>query len=136
MSFCFVAGISQADQQATEATSDKVGSPVEQFTGKYWVDTPETAKEAYLFGIESALEVQYYISKKMSADNSTRSKKASVFTLSPFGQGWMKALAGVPRKEIVAQVDKWYADHPQQLDRPVMNVLWYEVIKPRLDAGK
>lgn len=134
LSFCLVAAISHADQQATEATGGSLGSPVEQFTGKYWVETPETAKEAYLFGIESALEVEYYVSKKMAAEKSSR--KMPVVTLSPFEKGWMKALDGVTRKEIAAQIDKWYADNPDQLARPVMNVIWYEIIKPRLDASK
>lgn len=38
------------------------------------------------------------------------------------------------RAEVAAEVDKWYAANPQHLDRPVMDVIWYELIAPRLAA--
>ncbi len=30
-------------------------------------------------------------------------------------------------------VDDWYAAHPDQLDRPVLGVLWNEVVTPLLN---
>ena len=46
----------------------------------------------------------------------------------------MKAFKGVSRTEVIKMVDAWYAANPQRLDRPVMNVIWREIIEPRLDA--
>ena len=57
-----------------------------------------------------------------------------MYTLSPFEKGWMKAFKGVSRTEVIKMVDAWYAANPQRLDRPVMNVIWREIIEPRLDA--
>ena len=57
-----------------------------------------------------------------------------MYTLSPFEKGWMKAFKGVSRADVVKMVDTWYAANPQSLDRPVMNVIWREIIEPRLDA--
>lgn len=46
----------------------------------------------------------------------------------------MKAFKGMNRAQVAAEVDKWYAANPQSLDRPVMEVIWYELIAPRLAA--
>lgn len=124
-----------ASLQAADEGSQRAANPVDQFTGKYWVNTPETSKEAYLYGIESAIEVEYYINSRMAAEAAKAGKKPG-FTLSPFEKGWMDAFKNMPRKQIAAEVDKWYADNPGQLDRPVLTVIWYELIKPRLDNKK
>ncbi len=130
-----LSGVSYAAEAAGEAVIDKSTNPVEQFTGKYWMETELTSKEAYLFGIESALEIEYQIDKLLNQDKAKTGKK-STYTLSPFEKGWIKALNGVQRRDIVKMVDSWYSAHPDQLDRPVLGVLWYEVIKPRLDKGE
>ena len=46
----------------------------------------------------------------------------------------MKAFKGVNRAEVAKMVDAWYTANPQQLDRPVMSVIWREIIEPRLNA--
>lgn len=128
--FC---GQAQAAEDATEATAQTAENPnpAAQFTGKYWIETVEKSKLAYLFGIESAISVDYYISKLPKKAG----KKAESYPLSPFESGWIKALRGVDRSTIAAEIDKWYMDNPDQLGRPVMDVIWYEIIKPRLDKA-
>lgn len=116
---------------AEEASSEQAPNPVEQFTGKYWVNTELTSKEAYLFGIESAIAIEYYINSRLAAKSAKAGKKPA-FTLSPFEKGWMEAFRDTPRKQIVADVDKWYSDHPDQLGRPVLDVIWYQLIAPKL----
>lgn len=120
-----------AAHAADAATPGKAANPVDQFTGKYWVNTQETSKEAYLYGIESAIEVEYFINSRLAADSAKAGKKPA-FTLSPFEKGWMEAFRDTTRKQIVSEVDKWYSEHPEQLDRPVLAVIWHELIAPRL----
>lgn len=107
------------------------GNPVEQFTGKYWVDSSESSKEAYLFGIESAIAVEYFVNSKMAAKAAKAGKKP-VLTFSPFEKGWMEAFRNVTRKEMMDEINQWYAANPDRLDRPVMEVIWYELVAPRL----
>lgn len=122
--------------QAATTSPSGSPSPVDLFTGKYWVNSSETEKEAYLLGIESAIDIENVISLRM-AENAAKAGKTSGFTLSPFEKGWMDAFGdNTPRRQIAADVDKWYSAHPDQLDRPVLSVIWYEVIEPRLKAGK
>jgi len=108
-------------------------NPVDQFTGTVWQKTPETEKLAFLFGVETAITVEYFVNGKI-AEKAAKEGKRPVYTLSPFEKGWMKAFKGVSRAEVVKLVDAWYAANPQRLERPVMNVIWREIIEPRLDA--
>lgn len=107
-------------------------NPVAQFTGKYWVNTQEKSKEAYLYGLESAIALEKSINEKLNAD-AKRGKKVA-HTLSPFEIAWMKAFQDTTRKQIMEEINQWYAAHPDQLDRSVMSVIWYELIVPRLEA--
>lgn len=125
----------QENEPAVEAVmEEKTIDPVAQFTGKYWMESTLTNKEAYLFGIESAIAVNYQIEKKL-AEQPRKSRKAAN-VLSKFDKGWIEAFQSTPRKDIVAAVDKWYADHPESLKRPVLNTIWYELILPRLNQAK
>lgn len=111
---------------------ENAGNPVEQFTGEYWVNTSNTEKEAYLFGIESVVAVEKYIS-----DMPAKGKRGKTVTsLSPFEKGWMEAFRDTPRSQIVKEVDEWYAAHPDKLGRPVLNVIWYDLIAPKLAEAK
>lgn len=110
-------------------------NPADQFTGKYWVNSLESNKESYLYGLESAIAVEKAINDRLVA-RKAKSGKKPVYTLSPFEKGWMEAFRDTPRKDIMAALDKWYMDNPDKLDRPVLSVLWYELIVPRLDALK
>ena len=117
--------------QAAEDTAN----PVDQFTGKIWQETSDNGKAAFLFGIESAVTVEYFVNSKLT-EKAAKDGKRPVYTLSPFEKGWMKAFKGVSRNEIIKMVDNWYASNPKGLDKPVLAVIWYELIVPRLAAQK
>ena len=123
--FCLGQGGAYAQQQAA--------NPIDQFTGKYWVDSSEENKEAYLYGIESAIEIEKVISEQTAQNKGAKAGRKATFTLSPFERGWMKAFANTSRKEIAQDVDAWYKAHPDQIDRPVLSVIWFELIAPRLE---
>ncbi|WP_165077014.1 MULTISPECIES: hypothetical protein [unclassified Desulfovibrio] len=124
-----------ADSSAAAPAMNAAGNPVDQFTGEIWVNTSESDKKAYLFGIDSAVTVEYFVNAKM-AENATKAGKKPVYTLSPFEKGWMEAFANVSRADAIKMIDEWYAAHPKDLQRPVMSVIWYELIAPRLAAKK
>lgn len=110
-------------------------NPVDQFTGVLWQHSTETEKLAFLFGVESAIAVEHFVNAEIT-EEAVKEGKKPVYTLSPFEKGWMQAFKDVPREELARQVDAWYAAHPDQLQRPVMAVIWYEVIVHRLRVKK
>lgn len=121
---------------AAEAPAvNPAGNPVDQFTGVYWVKSTPDNQKAYLFGIDSAVAVEKFIQNQQAA-NRAKSGKKPLYTLSPFEKGWMEAFKNVSRDQIAQEVTKWYDEHPDSLDRPVLGVIWYELIAPRLKKGK
>jgi len=105
-------------------------NPVDLVTGEVWMMSQRENKLAYVLGIESAIYVEHMIHQK--ALESKKDKQAPLYTLSPFDTGWAKAFENVKREEIVARVDSWLEAHPDQGKRPVLAIIWYELIAPHL----
>jgi len=105
-------------------------NPVDIVTGKLWVMSTQEEKLAYVLGIESAIYIEHMINQK--ALENKKGAQAPLHTLSPFEKGWVKAFEHVARKEIVARVDAWLQAHPDHHKRPVLAIIWYELIAPTL----
>lgn len=123
---------------AGSAVAAAKSNPVDELTGTVWMQSGEDLKLAFLYGVECAITVEYFVAQKVDEQNSKAGKKKGskeiIRTLSPFEQGWAKAFEGVSREKIVAMVNDWYAKHPDQMQRPVFSVIWYELIAPKLDV--
>lgn len=117
--------------QAAEIHKNPAGNNIDQFTGKYWLNSKPENQEAYLYGIESAISVEVIINEQKMQQ--AKKGKKPLSTLSRFEQGWIEAFTDVSRSQIAADVTRWYQDHPDQVDRPVLAVIWYELIVPRLE---
>ena len=44
-------------------------------------------------------------------------------------------MADIPMNEVVARIDKFYSTNPDELEKPVMSVLWETSIKPNIKTG-
>ena len=55
----------RAAQSMPEADSSKA-NPVDQLTGTMWQKTPEAEKLAFLFGVETAITVEYFVNGKVA----------------------------------------------------------------------
>ena len=47
----------------------------------------------------------------------------------------VEGMADTPMNEVVDRVDRYYTMHPTQIEKPVTNVLWDEIIKPNIKTG-
>lgn len=122
-----------AAESASDVKSGPAGNPVELLTGKIWQESSPETKQAWLFGVDSAVAVEHAVIERMR-ENAKNKKNA--IQPSPFVMNWMKAFgSNDTRADIVRQINEWYSAHPDQLDRPVMDVIWYEIIVPRT-SGK
>ena len=92
-------------------------------------------KLSFLFGMDTAIATEYFVNSR-EAELAAKNGKMPVSNLSKFEKGWMKAFKDVKRTTIVEEVDAWYAAHPDRLDRPVLGVLWFELVEPRLAAAQ
>lgn len=125
-----------ADATGTAPVAKKehqTGNPVEQLTGEIWMKSAAEIKAALLFGVECAMSIEHAIAKRLDEVNAADGKKknAGKSTLSPFEKAWATAFKGVARAEIVENIDAWYAKNPDKQQRPVFDVIWYELIVPK-----
>ena len=105
-------------------------NPVDIVTGELWMMSKQEEKLAYVLGIESAICIEHMLHEK--ALENKKGGQTPQHNLSPFEKGWVKAFENVTRKEIVARVDSWLEAHPDQQKRPVLAIIWYELIAPNL----
>ena len=136
--FCFAMLLGLAlTANASETNSSSAQNPVEQFTGQIWQTSKPENKQAFLFGIDTAIAVEKAINEQVNSKtkDAKKAKKVS-HTLSVFEKNWMDAFKDMSREQIVKAVDDWYAANPEKLDRPVLEVIWYEIIVPKVGKTK
>lgn len=97
-------------------TSAWAGQNLEIITGEHWSDSSLEQKRAFLFGIGNVLEVEHAMA---GDDYEARRGQSIVHVL-------LDGLSGVSIANMVSQLDKFYADHPSQSARPVIEVLYLE----------
>ena len=132
------AALLQGAQASSAAQGEFQNTPrnrIEQLTGKVWLESSSDSKKAVIFGIETAIDIERMINDRMTT-NAVRAGKRPSTNLSPFEIGWTKAFKDVLIADIVKAVDDWYAAHPGNENRLVMEVIWDEIVTPRLGTGK
>ena len=127
--------LSGASLVGAQEEVDRNGDPIARLTGEVWRKTSLDNKAAFLFGLDTAIAVEYAVNGKLT-EAAASGGKTPVSTLSPFEKAWTIAFRNTPRSQIIQEVDDWYAANPGDRARPVMDVLWYQVIQPRLASLK
>lgn len=87
-------------------------------TGKHWLQSSQNEKLAFLYGASNIIAIEQLIAQQQGT-------KAS-----PFVTAWVKAFGNTNWMEIQKKLDAWYAAHPDQANREVFDVLWYELMVP------
>lgn len=93
-------------------------------TGEHWVGASVEQKRAYLFGVGNVLEIE----QAMAGEHYASMRGKSIVPV------LLDGLAGTPIADMVMQLDKFYSDHPDQVDRPVIEVMYLEMALPRLGS--
>ena len=98
---------------------------VAMITGEQWMQSSEQLKKVYLIGIANAYEVEaaYYGAKPPSDEQSL---------IPRFGRG----LKGQTLDTVRENLNQWYAAHPDQVKRPVIETIWFEMVVPGLKQNK
>jgi len=111
-------------------------NPIEQLTGTVWLDLESDVKKALLYGVNIAIAIEHSVEIKMAEKKAAMAQKGEemkeISYLSPFEKGWYKAFQGVPSTDLVETIDAWYIANPDQKNRPVFDVIWFELIAPKL----
>jgi hypothetical protein len=105
----------------TAATAQNIADDpdVPIVTGEHWVNAQDNGKGAYLLGIANVLDIE----QALQADSPPADNASLVPVM-------MRGLNGMTLRQIGARLDRWYADNPDRLTRPVIETIWYEIAKP------
>ena len=90
-------------------------------TGEHWSKSSEQLKKAYLIGIANVVQVETaYFGANPPSDAQS------------FVPRFASGLKGHTLDSVREGLDKWYAGHPDQLQRPVIETIWFEMVVPGL----
>ena len=93
-------------------------------TGEHWTKSSEQLKKVYLIGIANVIQVEtaYHAANPPSDAQSFVPRVA-------------RGLKGHTLDSVREGLDKWYAGHPDRLQRPVIETIWFEMVVPGLQKS-
>jgi hypothetical protein len=112
-----------AVQTVEEGTES--GLDMKVLTGETWRTMSPDAKIAFVWGVGHVVSLERELMHKYPES----------LNVENFSHKTSQALAGMPIDNIVRQIDKYYERHPGQLDRPVMAVIWQQMVRPKVASG-
>ena len=108
LNLLLLAGVAYADEVA-------------MVTGEHWVKSSDEQKKAYLIGVANVLQIeQAYQASSPPTDAQSLVPR------------WAKGLKGQTLDSVRERLNRWYAAHPDQLKRPVLETIWFEIVVPGL----
>lgn len=90
--------------------------------GGHWVTSSMEQKRAFLFGVGNMLEIE----QAMAGDHYEAMRGHSIVPV------LLEGLSGVSIADLIMQLDKYYAQHPQEMKKAVIEVLYVDMAKPNL----
>ena len=100
---------------------------VDIVTGEHWVKSTPDVKKAYLVGAANVIQIERaYHAKRNNPPSDGQSLIPRI----------SKGLSGATIEGVAQGLDAWYAKHPEQLKRPVVEVIWFEMVVPGLQRQK
>jgi hypothetical protein len=131
--FCFalalLAGLAGAGSgfAAEEAAKPDTGKELKEMpvlTGEQWQTMQPDTKIAFIWGIGHVVTIEEHVIQR----HPELRKQGFVSKLA-------EGLRGVPMKTIIEQIDAYYQKNPDDLDLPVMRVIWSQLVRPKLQTG-
>lgn len=92
--------------------------------GDVWKKMTTDEKVAFIWGAGHIINLEQEI-----MDKHPEQKRDTFVTKAS------KTMSGMPINEVVAVIDKYYADHPADIDKPVIHVIWDTMIRPKIKSG-
>jgi hypothetical protein len=113
----------KADRKAMEkGLQDSLGMPL--LTGDLWKEMTHDSKVAFIWGFGHVVTIEQNLMDKFP-----ELKRDS------YVSKVVEGMANIPMNEVVARVDKYYTENPDQIKEPVTKVIWDTMIKPNIKTG-
>jgi hypothetical protein len=124
--FVGLAGVSVAraadEKTPTDLTKELKEMPV--LTGEEWQTLQPDTKTAFVWGVGHVVTIEENVNKRHPE-----------LKRQGFSSKLAEGLRGVPMSTIIQEVDSYYQKNPDDLDLPVMRVIWRQLVKPKLTTG-
>jgi len=93
-------------------------------TGHEWQTLQPDTKIAFIWGIGHVVTIEENVIQR----HPELRRQGFVAKLA-------EGLRGVPMSTIIQDIDGYYQKYPDDLDLPVMRVIWSELVRPKLKTG-
>jgi hypothetical protein len=88
--------------------------------GNVWSESTDVEKESYLVGAANFMTVEHVFQQQM--DDPPTDEQSAV-------PRYWDAIEDVTINDMVAVIDSWYTDNPDELETPVLVVIWNEYVE-------
>jgi hypothetical protein len=124
VSVCFSAV--HFDVSAEETVQQAVVNSMPVLKGDQWLTMDENAKVAFIWGVAHVVTIEEVIMEKYPDQKRDTfvTKIVEASSKSP-----------MTMNQVVAAIDKFYADNPDKTGTPVMMVIWDTLVKPNIKTG-
>ncbi len=112
-----------AQEEPTRPDAEALGF----ITGKSWGRSSYGERAAFMVGVGNLLNVEYAFQQR--SGNPPGSKQTLIT------RTW-EAVAPLTVDQVVKIIDDWYDANPDENDKPVLDVLWDQVVEPTLRQKK
>jgi hypothetical protein len=92
-------------------------------TGEHWTQATEKEKKAFLLGMATMIMIEYNLQQKQPVPSEATVVPELVEGLSEFSF-----------EDVISQLDGYYQAEPDQIKRPVVETIWFEMVIPNLKA--
>ena len=89
-------------------------------TGEHWTRSSAEMKKAYLIGVANIAVIEMAYGAAPAPDTQSILPRMA------------KGLKGQTLDSVRDALDRWYAAHPDQIRRPVVETIWFELVVPGL----
>lgn len=93
-------------------------------TGDEWQTLRPDTKIAFIWGIGHVVTIEEHVIQRHPE-----------LAHQGFPAKLAEGLRGVPMNTIIQTIDSYYQKNPDDLDLPVMRVIWSQLVKPKLKTG-
>jgi hypothetical protein len=118
--------------QDSDAVQKEMQKTMPLLTGTVWQKVDHNAKLGFVWGLAHVILIE----KVLMEEIPELKRESFVTKVLEAREARIKAgKTAMTMNEVVYQIDQYYKDHPDQLETPVIRVIWEVAVKPYIKTG-